>query len=115
MAGAMTSGNFLDLDQQHSSFDRARVLVLPLALKATVSYGGGAARGPAAIIEASQQVELYDREHDDEPALRYGLHTLDAPQLHDDDPEAAVARSPPLSLGLHQAARSWLRWAASTP
>ena len=88
----MPSGNFLDLDEQHSSFDRARVLVLPLALEATVSYGGGAARGPAAIIEASQQVELYDREHDDEPALHYGVHTLDAPQLSADDPEAAVGQ-----------------------
>lgn len=88
----MTCGNFLDLDEQHSSFDRARVLVLPLGLEATVSYGGGTARGPAAIIEASQQVELYDREHDDEPALHYGVHTLDAPQLSADDPEAAVGQ-----------------------
>ncbi len=88
----MTVGNFLGLDERHSSFDRAGVLVLPLALEATVSYGGGTARGPAAIIEASQQVELYDREHDDEPALEYGVHTLDAPQLAADDPEAAVAQ-----------------------
>lgn len=88
----MTSGNFLDLDEQHSSFERARVLILPLAFEATVSYGGGTGRGPAAIIEASQQVELYDREHDDEPALHYGVHTLDAPQLSADDPEAAVGQ-----------------------
>ena len=88
----MALGNFLGLDEQHSSFDRARVLVLPLPLEATVSYGRGAGRGPAAIIEASQQVELYDREHDDEPALRYGVHTLDSPQLSADDPEAAVGQ-----------------------
>ncbi len=88
----MTSGGFLDLDEQHSSFERARVLVLPLAFEATVSYGGGTGRGPAAIIEASQQVELYDREHGDEPALLYGVHTLDAPRLSADDPEAAVGQ-----------------------
>lgn len=86
----MTGATFLGLDERHSSFRRARVLVLPLALEATVSYGGGTARGPAAIIEASQQVELYDREHDAEPALEYGVHTLDAPPLCADDPEAAV-------------------------
>ncbi|HWC25525.1 MAG TPA: agmatinase [Solirubrobacteraceae bacterium] len=89
----MSPGNFLGLDERHSSFAAARVLVLPLELEATVSYGAGTARGPAAIIEASQQVELYDREHDDEPALEYGVHTLEAPQLAADDPAAAVGQS----------------------
>ena len=88
----MSGGGFLGLDEQHSSFDRARVLVLPLPLEATVSYGTGTARGPAAIVAASQQVELYDREHDGEPALGYGVHTLDAPQLAPGDPEAAVGQ-----------------------
>lgn len=86
------TSNFLGLDEQHSSFERARVLVLPLPFEATVSYGGGTARGPAAIVAASQQVELYDREHDDEPALGYGVHTLDAPRLSGDDPGAAVGQ-----------------------
>ena len=88
-ATAVTGGDFLGLDEQHSSFERSRVLVLPVPLEATVSYGTGTARGPAAIIEASQQVELYDREHDGEPALAYGVHTLDALHLAK-DPAAAV-------------------------
>ena len=67
------------------------MLVLPIPLEATVSYGGGTAKGPAAIIEASQQVELYDREHDCEPAMDYGVHTL-APLDLPSDPEAAVDR-----------------------
>jgi agmatinase len=67
------------------------VLVLPIPFEATVSYGGGTAHGPAAIIAASQQVELYDREFDCEPATEYGVHTL--PALHlPDDPAAAVAQ-----------------------
>jgi agmatinase len=81
--------NFLGLEPPHSTFDRARVLVLPIPLEATVSYGGGTANGPAAIIAASQQIELFDREHDREPALDYGVHTLDAMALSD-DPRAAV-------------------------
>lgn len=85
----MTPDNFLGLDAESSSFERARVLVLPIPFEATVSYGGGAAGGPAAIISASQQVELYDREFDDELALRYGVHTLPALDLPD-DPETAV-------------------------
>lgn len=40
----------------------ARVVILPVPFEATVSYGGGAARGPAAILDASRQVDLYDLE-----------------------------------------------------
>jgi agmatinase len=86
----MPGGDFLGLDDEHSSFERSRVLVLPLPLEATVSYGAGTARGPAAIVAASRQVELYDREHDAEPALAYGVHTLDAPDLAGADPATAV-------------------------
>jgi agmatinase len=89
----MAAGDFLGLDDEHSRFDRAAVLVLPVPLEATVSWGGGTARGPAAIITASREVELYDREHDVEPALSYGVHTLDALELAAAlAPEAAVKR-----------------------
>jgi agmatinase len=85
----MTPNNFLGLPAPQSDFATARVLVLPLPFEATVSYGGGTAAGPAAIISASQQVELYDREFDREPAMEYGVHTLAALELPD-DPAAAV-------------------------
>jgi agmatinase len=85
----LTLDNFLGLPGEYSSFERAGVLVLPMPFEATVSYGGGTQAGPAAIIEASQQVELYDREFDREPALEYGVHTLPALDLPD-DPAAAV-------------------------
>jgi agmatinase len=86
----VTADNFLGLDEPHARPDRARVAVLPIPLETTVSYGAGTAGGPAAIVAASQQVELYDREHDGEPALEYGVHTLDALELPRGDPEAAV-------------------------
>jgi len=38
----------------------ARVVLLPVPWEATTSYGGGAAEGPAAILSASMQVDLYD-------------------------------------------------------
>jgi agmatinase len=85
----MTPDNFLGLPDEYSSFERAGVLILPIPFEATVSYGGGTQAGPAAIIAASQQVELYDREFDREPALEYGVHTLPAPELAE-DPAAAV-------------------------
>lgn len=87
----MTPNNFLGLPEPQSTFDAAQALILPIPFEATVSYGGGTASGPDAIIAASQQVELYDREFDREPALEFGAHTLPALDLPD-DPEAAVAR-----------------------
>ena len=84
--------NFLALEGPAATFEAARVLILPIPLEATVSWGAGTADGPRAIIAASQQVELYDREHDEECALAYGIHTL--PALYpSDDPAVAVAES----------------------
>jgi agmatinase len=68
--------NFLGLDEMHSAYERSAALILPIPYEGTVSYGQGTREGPRAIIHASQQVELYDRELDGEPALTYGVHTL---------------------------------------
>lgn len=40
--------------------DDAQVVLVPVPFAATVSYGGGAECGPAAICAASHQVDLYD-------------------------------------------------------
>ncbi len=56
------------------SFEEARVAVLSMPLEATVSYGGGTAGGPAGILEASTQVELYDEQLGFEP-YRAGIWT----------------------------------------
>ena len=42
--------------------DEARVVLVPVPFEATTSYGGGAAEGPAAILRASAQVDLFDVE-----------------------------------------------------
>jgi agmatinase len=42
--------------------DDAKVVVVPVPFAATTSYGGGAERGPAAVLEASRQVDLFDVE-----------------------------------------------------
>lgn len=41
--------------------ESSRVVVVPVPFEATVSYGDGTANGPAAILEASRQVDLFDR------------------------------------------------------
>ncbi len=81
---------FLGLDDESSGADHSAVWVLPLPLEMTTSYIGGTKLGPAALIEASNQVELYDYEFDCEAAPIYGIHTL--PTLHPplESPQAAV-------------------------
>ena len=59
----------------------ARAVVIPFGLEASVSYGGGTAAGPAAILQASQQLELYDEEFECEPYLDYGVAALRAPPI----------------------------------
>jgi agmatinase len=50
------------------SVDEARVVLVPVPFEATTSYGGGAAEGPAAVLRASAQVDLFESR--DRPALR---------------------------------------------
>ncbi|RME42386.1 MAG: agmatinase [Deltaproteobacteria bacterium] len=66
------------LDAQFRDPRTARIVILSAGYERTVSYGKGTARGPAAILEASAYLELYDEELDFE-VFRQGIHT--APDL----------------------------------
>lgn len=66
-----------DADRAHD----ARAVVVPFGLEASVSYGAGTARGPAAILAASHQLELYDDELKREPYLDYGIAALREPPV----------------------------------
>ena len=68
--------------------NKARAHILSVPLEATVSYGGGTSLGPKAILEASYQLENYDREYAGEPSLEYGIHTLAPLSLPKDQAEA---------------------------
>jgi len=59
----------------------ARAVVIPFGLEASVSYGGGTAAGPAAILKASQQLELYDEELSCEPYREWGVAALPEPPI----------------------------------
>lgn len=58
------------------SYEEATAVVIPYGLEGSVSYGGGTASGPAAMIEASHQVELFDEELWCEPFRKYGVVTM---------------------------------------
>jgi len=62
-------------EEEFSSFDAARILVLPVSYEGTVSYGTGTGAGAMAIIEASRNMELYEEETDAE-VYKLGIHTL---------------------------------------
>ncbi len=98
----MTPDNFLGLPEPYCLLERAGVLVLPLPLEATVTYGRGTRSGPEALLRASQQVELYDREFGREVALEYGVHTLPALPLPED-----------IGLAVEAIADASARWAAT--
>lgn len=88
--------NFLGLDREWSDFARAGVVVLPVPYEQTSSYGRGSARGPAALLAASRQLELYDARHDAEP-YRWcnGIATLEPLAVGDctgEEMVTAVAR-----------------------
>lgn len=71
--------NFLGLEEGKAELEGASAVILPVPYESTVSYGGGTGNGPAAILEASRFIELYDQELDCEPA-DVGIATL--PALH---------------------------------
>ncbi len=66
---------FLGSEITQPAPDKAAFHIIPVPFEHSVSYGGGTARGPAAIITASQQLEIYDGESI--PA-EHGIYTQEA-------------------------------------
>lgn len=61
--------------------ERARAVVIPFGIEASVSYGSGTASGPSAILAASHQLELYDEELRREAYLDYGIAAIREPKI----------------------------------
>ncbi len=59
----------------------AKAVVIPFGLEASVSYGGGTAQGPEAIIAASPKLEFFDETLWCEPYRQFGIATLEAPEI----------------------------------
>ena len=75
--------------------ENARFHVLPVPYEKTVSYGNGSAKGPAAIIEASSQLERFDGASDPGAEGIYTWPAVDcsrAPERVIGDIAAAVER-----------------------
>jgi agmatinase len=67
--------NFGLLEPADCAYETSRAVILPVPFERTTSYGKGTSMGPAAILRASQSMELYDEELGAEPS-RQGIATL---------------------------------------
>ncbi len=77
---------FLGSEHAPVAKDQAHFHVIPVPMELSVSYGGGTAEGPAAILEASDQLEAYEA---GEYPCAGGIYT--APMVK---PSAAKAKDP---------------------
>ncbi len=66
--------NYGGIEENYSNYEGAYFVVLPVPLEKTVSYKGGTSLGPKAIINASQNMELFDEEFFVSPCT-LGIHT----------------------------------------
>jgi len=68
--------NFGALDAELADFHNARFVVVPVPYDSTTTWRGGTREGAASIIDASMNMELFDRELEREIG-QVGIHTTD--------------------------------------
>ena len=85
----MENRNYGGLEPEFSTYETARIAVLPVPYDGTSTWMKGADKGPDAILDASANMELYDIETDSE-VYREGIATL-APVTEASSPEAMAA------------------------
>ncbi len=67
--------NFGGIEPAFTAYKKADFVIVPVPYDLTSTYQSGSRRGPAAILEASGNMELYDEEIRKE-TYRSGIHTL---------------------------------------
>ncbi|MCE2755212.1 MAG: arginase family protein [Ignavibacteriae bacterium] len=70
------SSNFLAIESAYSNLEKSSVAIVSAPYEHTVSYGGGAGKGPKAILDASAYVEFYDDEFNRELCFDIGIATI---------------------------------------
>ncbi|MDL2269428.1 agmatinase [Desulfosarcina sp. OttesenSCG-928-A07] len=74
---------FLAPPEDQCDLSTAAVVVVPYGYEGGISYGSGTADAPAAVIDASHYLELYDEVLDTEPC-QVGIATIVQPDIPDD-------------------------------
>lgn len=81
--------NYGDLPEKYCSYKTASIVILPAPFDATSTWIKGADKGPAAILEASANMETYDIETDSE-VFKQGIFT-DKPIREKKSPDKMIA------------------------
>lgn len=82
---------FAGVDAELAAFDTAQFVVLPTPYDSTTTWRVGTRTGPSAIIDASMNLELFDRELKREIA-DCGIHTTPEIEPNMSGPQAMIAR-----------------------
>ena len=96
----MLPENFGGLPDEHSQYATSRAVIFPVPLERTTSYEHGTRNGPAAILAASRNMELYDEELELEPYKEIGIHTLPAIDTADGTLDEVISEIFTAQLGL---------------
>ncbi|MFA6176388.1 MAG: agmatinase [Phycisphaerae bacterium] len=81
--------NFCGLPEEYCDYKKAKIVILPAPFDATSTWIKGADKGPAALLEASANMETYDIETDSE-VYTQGIFT-DEPIKEKKSPEKMTA------------------------
>lgn len=76
----------------------AHIVILPVPFEATTSYGGGTSKGPAAVLDASRQVDLLDHRFGEVYARGIAMLDIDDDLMELSD-EARKAARPIIKRG----------------
>ena len=85
------SKNYAAIDDEYSGFKRSKVVIMQVPYEKTVTYKKGTVSGPAAIVESSKKMELFDDELNQE-TYKIGIHTMDPLFVSDLRPEDMIER-----------------------
>jgi len=80
---------FCDIEDRYSSWEKSKIVILPVSYDLTTSYRPGASSGPNAIIDASRYMETYDDETGKE-VYKLGIYTAEEIKPVDPEPEKVI-------------------------
>jgi agmatinase len=83
--------NFGAIDAELAAWETAQFVVVPVPYDATTTWRGGTREGPASIIDASMNMELFDVELQRE-ICEVGIHTTDEVEPVARNPESMAVR-----------------------
>jgi agmatinase len=84
-----TTKTYAGIPEEYASFEKSKIMLIPVPYDGTSTWGKGADKGPEAFLHASENMELYDIETDSE-VYKQGIYLAD-PITVNESPDAMVA------------------------